>query len=93
MSEYVNRAGLQVASVLADFVESRALAGTGISPEILWSGLASLLERFVPINQSLLRKRDALQAQLDDWHIGQSRADCRYGRLSVFLTRHRLSGS
>ncbi len=68
MSAYTNRAGLQVASVLADFVESRALAGTGIAPDALWQGLADILARFVPVNRALLAKRDELQAKLDAWH-------------------------
>jgi malate synthase len=68
MSDYVKRAGLQIAPVLAEFVESRALAGTDVSADALWSGLASLLARFVPVNRTLLAERDALQANLDIWH-------------------------
>jgi malate synthase len=68
MTEYVNRAGLQVAPVLADFIEDRALPGTGLSADALWHGLADILARFVPVNRALLAKRDALQAQLDGWH-------------------------
>jgi malate synthase len=59
---------LQIAPVLAEFVESRALAGTDVSADALWSGLASLLARFVPVNRTLLAERDALQANLDIWH-------------------------
>jgi malate synthase len=65
---YVDRAGLQVAPVLAKFVEQRALPGTGIEAARLWDGLAAILTRFVPVNLALLAKRDALQAQIDDWH-------------------------
>jgi malate synthase len=68
MSEYVNRAGLQVALALADFVEARALPGTGVGADALWAGLADILARFAPVNRALLAKRDALQAKLDDWH-------------------------
>jgi malate synthase len=68
MSAYTIRAGLKVASVLADFVETKALAGTGIAPDRLWQGLADILARFVPVNRTLLGKRDALQAKLDTWH-------------------------
>jgi malate synthase len=68
MSDYVNRAGLQIASVLADFVETKALAGTGVEADALWQGLADALARFAPINRALLNKRDVLQAKLDDWH-------------------------
>ncbi len=68
MTEYSPRAGLQVATVLAAFVEDKALPGTGISAETLWQCLADILARFVPQNKALLSRRDELQAQLDNWH-------------------------
>ncbi len=68
MTEYVTRSGLQIAEELALFAETRALAGTGIATDSLWSGLADILNRFVPVNRDLLAKRDALQAQIDSWH-------------------------
>jgi malate synthase len=68
MTGYTVRAGLHVAEVLADFVETRALPGTGISADQLWSGLADILARFTPRNRDLLAKRDAIQQQLDAWH-------------------------
>ena len=68
MTEYVTRANLQVADELARFVESRALSGTGIAADALWSGLSDILARFVPVNRALLAKRDTLQTQIDAWH-------------------------
>ena len=68
MTEYVTRANLQVADELALFVESRALSGTGIAADALWSGLSDILAQFVPVNRELLAKRDALQTQIDAWH-------------------------
>jgi malate synthase len=68
MSVYVDRANLKVAQCLADFVEARALPGTGVSAETLWQGLADMLVRFVPENRALLAKRDDLQAKIDAWH-------------------------
>ncbi|MEN9289279.1 MAG: hypothetical protein RL317_902 [Pseudomonadota bacterium] len=68
MTGYTERAGLQVAGILADFVETKALAGTGLSPDQLWIGLADILARFTPRNRALLAQRDAIQAQLDHWH-------------------------
>ena len=68
MSDYVDRAGLKVASVLATFVETEALPGTGVEAAQLWDGLADVLTRFAPVNASLLARRDDLQAQIDDWH-------------------------
>jgi malate synthase len=71
MTDYVERAGLKVARVLATFVEARALADTGIDAGHLWSGLADILNRFVPQNRALLAKRDDLQTQIDAWHIAR----------------------
>ena len=68
MTQYVTRAGLQVAEELAHFAEARAIVGTGIAADSLWSGLADVLTRFVPVGRDLLAKRDALQAQIDAWH-------------------------
>ena len=68
MTEYVTRANLQVADELALFIESRALSGTGIAADALWSGLSDILAQFVPVNRALLAKRDTLQTQIDAWH-------------------------
>jgi malate synthase len=69
MSAITDRSGLAVASILADFVEAKALPGTGISAETLWAGLADILARFARRNRALLAKRDDLQAQIDAWHL------------------------
>ena len=68
MTQYVTRANLQIAEELAQFIETRALAGTGIASNHLWQGLADILARSVPQNRSLLTKRDDIQAKLDAWH-------------------------
>jgi malate synthase len=68
MTEYVTRAGLQIADDLALFVETRALPETGVGTEHLWQGLANILARFVPQNRAFLAKRDELQNKLDVWH-------------------------
>ncbi len=68
MTQYVSRAGLQIAEELAHFVETRALDGTDISADTLWQGLASILNQFAPQNRALLAKRDDLQAKIDAWH-------------------------
>ena len=65
---HVDRAGLKVAAILADFVEQEALRGTGVDADTLWAGFSAILDRFTPVNRALLAKRDRLQAQIDAWH-------------------------
>lgn len=68
MTDYIKRNGISIASELADFVDSRALPGTGLDGAAFWAGFAGLLIAMVPTNRALLAKRDSLQAQIDDWH-------------------------
>lgn len=72
MTAYVNRAGLQVAPVLAEFIESAVLPPLGIAADGWWRGAAAILNSFAPENRALLAKRDAIQAKLDDWHSAHS---------------------
>ncbi len=67
MSEYVERAALQVAAPLAALVEGEVLTG-GVTPDRFWRGYAELLRELVPANRALLERRGALQRQIDDWH-------------------------
>jgi malate synthase len=60
--------GLQVAPILHDFIEREALAGTGLSSAVFWSGLAGLVRDFAPRDRDLLAVRDKIQAQIDEYH-------------------------
>ncbi len=61
--------GLSIATVLHDFVVNEALPGTNLTAYTFWSSFAALLADFSPRNAAILAKRDALQAQIDTWHI------------------------
>ena len=61
MTNYLNKSGLKVDAQLVSFVETEALAGTGIAADAYWVGLAGLVERFMPRIRELLAVRDALQ--------------------------------
>ncbi|WP_284734719.1 malate synthase G [Sphingosinicella terrae] len=64
----IDKAGTGVAAPLAEFIEKRALPGTGIEPDLFWQGMAGIFERFAPENRRLLEARDSIQAKLDAWH-------------------------
>ncbi|HEX7695052.1 MAG TPA: malate synthase G, partial [Sphingomonas sp.] len=63
----IDRNGLKIASELVEFVEKRALPGTGIDPESFWAGVADIFGRLAPDNAALLAKRDLIQAEIDGW--------------------------
>ena len=68
MTERIERQGLQVASVLASFIEQEALPGTGLDPATFWAGFSALVHELAPKNRALLAERDRLQTELDTWH-------------------------
>jgi malate synthase len=81
----VERSGLRIASVLADFVERRALPGVGIEAAAFWAGVAEIFARYAPENTLLLARRDAIQAQLDDWHEARRGRPLDPGAYQAFL--------
>ncbi|MET9329207.1 malate synthase G [Tsukamurella sp. NPDC003166] len=61
-------AGLEVATVLYDFINNEALPGTGVDQAAFWDGAAQVIGDLVPKNRALLAKRDELQAKIDGFH-------------------------
>jgi len=60
---------LAIAEPLFHLLESEIAPGTGVSPTRFWEGLAALLQELGPRNRDLLARRDALQQQIDNWHM------------------------
>ncbi len=65
----IDKSGLKVDQELATFIDTQALVGTGVTPEVFWGGLADMVATFGPKNRALLQKREEMQSQIDDWHI------------------------
>ncbi len=82
----VDRSGLAVDAKLAGFIDGEVLAPLGRDAGEFWSGFAALLERLVLVNRSLLAKRDALQAQIDEWHVARAGKLLDAAEYRAFLT-------
>jgi malate synthase len=82
---YVDRAGLAVALELAEFIEHRALPGTGLDVAKFWAELAQVFSRFAPENARLLKTRALLQAEIDAWHMARSAVPHDQERYVSFL--------
>ncbi|MEM8498815.1 MAG: malate synthase G [Pseudomonadota bacterium] len=81
----VNKHGLQVAEILADFIEQEALPGTGVAIDEFWQGFAGIVARFAPENRELLEKRDELQLKIDAWHKANADVDIDLAEYKGFL--------
>jgi len=60
--------GLEVANELFQFIEDKALPGTGIDSTRFWKGFDAIVKDLAPKNIALLAERDRLQKELDVWH-------------------------
>ena len=54
--------GLQVATILYDFINDQVLPGTGVDADTYWKGFADVVAELGPKNRALLAERDDLQA-------------------------------
>ena len=68
MTEYVQKGGIKVAQALYDFVNEKAIPGTGVDAEKFWAEFDALVNDLAPKNRALLAKRDDLQAKIDAYH-------------------------
>jgi malate synthase len=71
MTERVQVGDLNVAPVLYDFLTKEALPGTVVDAANFWQSLDEILHDLAPKNRELLAKRDALQSQIDAWHLAR----------------------
>jgi malate synthase len=68
MTDRVSVDGLSIARVLYDFIRNEVLPGTSVPEAGFWTRLDRIVHDLAPKNRALLKKRDDLQARIDDWH-------------------------
>ena len=83
MTDRIQAGGLQVATTLYRFVADEALpaAGTGLDESTFWQGVSDIVADLTPVNRTMLRRRDELQAAIDSWHranAGQPHDSAKY---------------
>ena len=68
MPNRIEVAGLQIDAALHSLLTQEIVPGTGVDPEAFWKGLADIWAELGPENKRLLKQRDDLQAQINQWH-------------------------
>ena len=86
MTDMTTRAGLAIDARLATFLERDVLTPLGRDLGAFWQGFAALLADFAPRNRALLAKREALQAQIDAWHMERAGRPHDAAAYKAFLT-------
>jgi malate synthase len=84
--ERIEIGGIRIAKELYDFVEAEILQGLGLESDEIWAAYADLLNELVPQNRWLIKHRDALQTQIDDWHQQHAGSKFDFEAYKSFLT-------
>ena len=67
--KYISINNLKVSEILFNFINDDLLKNTKIAKEYFWKGFDKAGHELAPINKDLLKKRDIIQKQIDEWHI------------------------
>jgi malate synthase len=86
MADRIERSGLNIDAELARFIDEEVLAPQGKPADAFWDGFAALLAKFAPTNRTLLARRDAIQAQIDAWHVARAGKPVDAAEYRAFLT-------
>ena len=68
MPNRIELAALQIDAALHSLLTQEIAPVTGVDPEAFWQGLADIWAELGPENKRLLKQRDDLQAQINQWH-------------------------
>jgi len=68
MGKYRQSGRLQIDTGFFAFVNAEVLPDLSLRQEDFWPQFDHIVHELAPKNQALLKKRDALQQQIDDWH-------------------------
>ena len=60
---------LKVSEELISFVDNELLTDTGITPKKFWADFDKIVHELAPKNRELLKIRENLQKEIDNWHI------------------------
>ena len=85
--KYLKIENLSVDSEIADFINKELLPGTDVNKENFWKGLSKNVHELKPKNEELLKIREKLQEQVDNWHIKRRGTKFDIKKYSNFLEK------
>ena len=86
MEEAVEIGGLKVDSCLYTLVQDEIAPGTGVNADKFWSELGRIVRDLGKRNGILLKKRDELQKQIDEWHLARRGQPIEMNEYKEFLS-------
>ena len=71
MGNRIEIGNLRIDEDLYTLVGDEIAPGTGVEADTFWKALGDIVAAFAPENKALLKKRDTLQQQIDEWHLAR----------------------
>ena len=69
MTSMIQSGGLSIDAGFKQFVDSELLVKLDLDPTAFWQDFEAIIADYSPRNEELLRRRDALQLEIDQWHV------------------------
>ena len=86
MGNRIDIGNLRIDEDLYALVRDEIAPGTGIAADAFWKALGDIVAAFAPENRALLDTRDALQQQIDAWHLARQGESIDGEAYKAFLT-------
>ena len=85
--KYTKINNLSISNDLLNFVNNELLKDTKISSEKFWLSFDKAVHELTPINKKLIKIREDLQKQIDEWHIKNKSNDINLNEYKKFLKK------
>ena len=75
MTERVNEGKLSISTSLHTLLEQEIAPDLNLDTTKFWQDFQKIVEKYIPINEDLLKKREELQIKIDEWHLSNKDFD------------------
>ncbi len=75
MTERVNEGKLSISTSLHALLEQEIAPDLNLDTAKFWQDFQKIAEKYIPINEDLLKKREKLQTKIDEWHLSNKDFD------------------
>ncbi len=75
MTERVNEGKLSISKSLHALLEQEIAPDLNLDTAKFWQDFQKIAEKYIPINENLLKKREELQTKIDEWHLSNKDFD------------------
>jgi malate synthase len=81
----IKKGNLTISSVLFEFINQEVIPDTDIDTEDFWKNFDLVVHELAPINIALIKKRESIQKQIDEWYLVNKGKKLNKGEYIKFL--------